>query len=370
MIFSSLYGIDLENNAYIWFLMYTKKMSPSKLCFLATLFFAPLTAAHTAGEEEGPNLFVQHLRDAHTWHFATLGHTHFTLHLPIILYKRGGGLFVFSSRRFWSGHELTNYRGFRFDPLKEKISALDGSAVVDLSLTRDVWNMMLSLLILLILFLSMASYYRRRGWEKPPKGGWALMTYLVCFVRDNLAKENIGEKHYERFTPYLLTLFWFIFLNNLLGLLPGAGNVTGNISATLVLALCTFLVTNLNGNRAYWKHIFNPDGVPKWLYPLIIPIELMGLVTKTITLMMRLFANMLAGHLVLLSIINLMFIFKTVWAATIVLPIGLFMLAQKLGIAFLQAYIFTLLSALSIGNAVATHHDEAHDTAKSTSPTT
>ena len=155
--------------------------------------------------------------------------------------------------------------------------------------------------------------------------------------------------------PYLLSVFFFIWLPNLLGLLPGAANVTGNVSIALVLALFTFVITNINGNKYYWAHVFNPPGVPWWLTPIMIPIELIGLLTKPFSLMVRLFANITAGHIILLSIVGLIFILKNAWIGTVSVPFGAFMFLLKLLVAFLQAYIFTLLSAIYFGAAVESH---------------
>lgn len=314
----------------------------------------PCCHAENTPKEE--NHLLEHVADAPVWHFATINGKELTIYLPIIVYKQEAGFAAFSSRKFWdANHHPTSYQGFYLDHHTKKVKALDGKRVYDFSFSKNAAGVLLSLLILLVLFMSLASYYRRRPIHKAPKGVWLLLTLLVCFVRDHIAKGNIGKKHYRRFTPYLLTLFCFIWLNNFLGLLPGAANVTGNISTTLVLATFTFLVTHLNASKAYWHHIISPPDIPKWLYPIIIPTEILGLFTKTITLMMRLFANILAGHLVLLSIITIIFILKTIFASIIVVPIGTFMIILKLGVSFLQAYLFTLLSALSIGGAVASH---------------
>ena len=302
---------------------------------------------------------MEHISDSYDWHFATFKGHHYTLHLPMILYKQGSGFYFFSSRNLWDGHHHpVAYQGFRLNA-QAKIEAVDGRTVYDLSLTKNVVNLLISVLLMLCLFLSMAFYYRRLDLDSPVRGIWALLTYLICFVRDHIAKMNIDKHNYERFTPYLLTLFWFIWVNNTLGLLPGAANVTGNISTTLVLATFTFLVTNLNGSRDYWAHIFSPPGVPKWILPMMIPTELLGLFTKMFSLMIRLFANMLAGHLVLLGIISIMFALNHLAASLIVVPLGVFMVFLKLFVAFFQAYIFTFLSAIAIGNAVE-RHDESH----------
>lgn len=191
--------------------------------------------------------------------------------------------------------------------------------------------------------------------ESTPRGGWVVLAFLVNLVRNDIAKANINEKHYRRFTPYLLTLFFFIWLNNFMGLLPGAANVTGNISVTLVLSLFTFFITNLNGSRCYWQHILTPPGIPKWLFPIIVPIEILGVFIKIFTLMIRLFANMLAGHLILLNIIGLIFILKSIFAPMISVPLGAFMVMLDLFVTFFQAYLFTLLSAIYLGAAVVEH---------------
>ncbi|MEM7361661.1 MAG: F0F1 ATP synthase subunit A [Bacteroidota bacterium] len=332
----------------------------SALILLSFPTFARIDEGTQTGKNEKKDHVMEHISDSYDWHFVTYKGHHYTLHLPVILYKGGDGLHLFSSRRLWDGHHHPiEYRGFRLNA-QSKIEAADGSKVYDLSLTKNVVNLLISIVLMFLLFLSMAFYYRRLDLDSPPKGIWALLTYMICFVRDHIAKANIDKKNYERFTPYLLTIFWFIWINNTLGLLPGAANVTGNISTTLVLATFTFLVTNLNGSRDYWAHIFYPPDIPKWIVPMMLPTEILGLFTKNLSLMIRLFANMLAGHFVLLGIIGIMFSVGSLYASAIVLPLGVFMIFLKLFVAFFQAYIFTLLSAIAIGNAVQSHdHDHA-----------
>ncbi|RZK51306.1 MAG: ATP synthase F0 subunit A, partial [Pedobacter sp.] len=192
---------------------------------------------------------------------------------------------------------------------------------------------------------------------KAPKGLQSFLEPVIIFVRDDIAKPNIGHK-YAKFMPYLLTIFFFILFNNLLGLFPvfpGSANVTGNIALTFVMATATMLVVNLNGNKYYWKHILTPD-VPWWLYPIMIPVELIGIISKPFALMVRLFANITAGHIIVLSLISLIFIFKTLAIAPVSVAFVLFMDVLELLVAFLQAFIFTLLSALFIGMAVEEHH--------------
>jgi F-type H+-transporting ATPase subunit a len=180
----------------------------------------------------------------------------------------------------------------------------------------------------------------------------------VVFVRDDIAKPNIGDK-YHRFMPYLLTIFFFIWINNLMGLIPffpGGANVTGNIAFTLTLSVFTFIVTNVNGNKHYWKHIFATPGVPIAVLPIMALVEFIGIFTKPFALMVRLFANITAGHIIILSLVSLIFVFESVFISPISIGFGLFMNVLELLVAALQAYIFTLLSAMFIGGAVEEHH--------------
>ena len=324
------------------------------------LMLAWLTGSQAHAEATAPqdDFIMHHIQDAHEWHFATIGHTHVTLPLPVIIYSSDRGLEIFSSSRLKDAHHHpTTYRGYRLSANGKLIATDTGRAFYDLSITKNVAAMLVSVVLLLTLALAAARQYRRRP-QTPPRGFWAFLELLICFVRDDIAIPNIGQEKHRRFMPYLLSVFFFIWLNNLLGLLPGAANVTGNISITLVLALFTFLMTNLHGNRHYWGHIFNTPGVPRWLSPIMIPVELLGLLTKPFSLMVRLFANITAGHIILLSIIGLVFTLKTPLVGAISVPFGAFMFLLKLLVAFLQAYIFTLLSAIYFGAAVESHHKE------------
>jgi F-type H+-transporting ATPase subunit a len=212
----------------------------------------------------------------------------------------------------------------------------------------------------LLIFIPLANKYKKRG-NRAPKGFQGFIEPVIQFVIDDIAKPNIGEKRYLRYTPYLLTVFFFIFINNLMGLIPffpfGA-NLTGNIAVTMVLAVFTLLIVNFSGNKAYWKHIFAAPGVPVWLMPIMIPVELIGILSKPFALMVRLFANITAGHIIVLSLVSLIFIFKTVMMSPISIAFVLFMDVLELLVAALQAYIFTLLTALFVGMAVAEaeHH--------------
>ena len=227
------------------------------------------------------------------------------------------------------------------------------SSFWDFSITKNVAAMWISILLLLWLFGSAAKSYR--GGKGAPTGKAKFLEPLVLFVRDDIARPNIGEKH-EKFLPFLLTVFFFIWINNLFGLIPVlAPNLTGNISVTLVLAAMTLIITNVNGNKAYWGHIIKPP-VPIALYPIMIPVEIIGIFTKAFALMIRLFANITAGHILILSLVSLIFIFESMAMSALSIPFMVFMNTLELLVAALQAYIFTLLSALFIGMAVEEHH--------------
>jgi F-type H+-transporting ATPase subunit a len=308
-------------------------------------------------EKEETNFIFHHIGDAHEWHLVTMGHMHVTIPLPIILVSKNKGVEIFSSNRFWDAqHHRVSYKGYHINN-HEKIVADDPTwRFYDLSITKNVASMLLSMFLLLTVGLVAAKRYKTNPYSTP-RGLWGFLEMFICFIRDEVAIPNIGAHHYKSFMPYLLSVFFFIWLNNLMGLLPGAANVTGNISVTLVLALFTFIITIAHGNKHYWGHILRPPGVPIWLLPIMIPVELMGLLTKPISLMVRLFANITAGHIILLSIISLIFIFQTSWAGLISVPFGAFMFLLKLIVAFLQAYIFTLLSAIYFGMAVEETHE-------------
>ncbi len=312
------------------------------------------------GEEkfEPTKVIMEHIADSHMWHL--WGHT--SLPLPVILYT-ANGLEVFSSGHFHHGEHDYNgkYNNYRLEEDHVKVVGADGKideeaskSVLDFSITKNVAAMFLAILIILVVFISVASAYKKRV-GKAPKGLQSFIEPIIVFVRDDIAKPNIGHK-YAKFMPYLLTVFFFIWFNNLLGLVPIFGaNVTGNIALTFVMALGTMIIVNINGNKYYWKHIFRPD-VPWWLYPIMIPVELIGIISKPFALMIRLFANITAGHIIVLSLISLIFIFETLAIAPVSVAFVLFMDVLELLVAFLQAFIFTLLTALFIGMAVEEHH--------------
>lgn len=314
------------------------------------------------GIDVGEILFG-HTGDSYGWHILTWKGKHINLPLPCIVHSSKGWQFFLSSAL----EHGNSYEGLFIaedGKYKDKIVELspDGTQIrpLDLSVTKNVCSLMISSLILLLLVLLTARWYRKHDVDsEAPSGIAKLMEPLIVSINDSLVKENIG-KDYRRYSPYLLTAFFFILINNLLGLVPffpGGANVTGNIAVTLVLALCTFVAVNLFGNKHYWKDILWPD-VPLFLkfpIPLMQLIEIFGLFTKPISLMVRLFANILAGHAMILGLVCVIFIAARIGpviggSMTVVTVLfGVFMNCLELLVAFIQAYVFTMLSAVFIG---------------------
>ena len=310
------------------------------------------------------DMIMEHVVDNHEWHIATIGSHDIVLPLPVLLVC-DGKFYAFWSSRFHN--EDHSYMGFKIaeeGPGKGKIISLkykklgqEGPKVYDFSFTKTVFAIFISGILLIIIFVSIARKYQRDE-KKPPSGLQNLLEPLILFIRDDVAKSSIGEKRYERYMPYLLTIFFFIFLNNLLGivpLFPGGANVTGNIAVTGVMALCTFIITSFTGTKNYWLHIVNTPGVPWWLklpVPLMPVVEAIGVITKPFVLMVRLFANMTAGHIIILGFVSIIIIFGQISTALgfgVGIPTVLFMVFMdllELLVAFIQAYVFTLLSAL------------------------
>jgi ATP synthase subunit 6 len=315
------------------------------------------------GTFDASSYITDHVSDSHEWHILTTKTGHpVAIYLPVILYDRNSGFHFFSSKRIAEGQ---SYEGFALAQEGDhagKIVRVDQSGhpdekylPLDFSITKSVFGMFVAAVILLWLMLSLARSYKKTG-ISAPRGIQGFLEPVVIFIRDDVAIPNIGEKKYERFMPYLLTVFFFILINNLLGLVPifpfGA-NVTGNVNVTFVLAVCTFLITQFSANGHHWRDVFAAPGVPFWLLPIMIPIEIIGLFSKPFALMIRLFANMAAGHIVVLSLVALIFIFHSIIVAPVSVIFVLFMDCIELLVAFLQAYIFTILSALFIGMATA-----------------
>jgi F-type H+-transporting ATPase subunit a len=231
---------------------------------------------------------------------------------------------------------------------------------LDFSITKNAAQLLLSAIILVLLFTSVAKAYKNTGVHTAPKGKQSFLEPLILFVRDDIAKENIGGAKYERFVPYLLTVFFLILLNNIFGMVPIGANLTGNIAFTFVLSVLTLIITNVNANKDYWKHIFAPPA-PKLLYIILVPLEIVGIFTKPFALMIRLFANMTAGHIIVISLVGLIFVFETLWVSPVAVGFALFIDVLECLVALLQAYIFTLLTALFIGSAMPEHHEEHHE---------
>mgnify|MGYP006286780855 CR=1 FL=1 len=361
--------------------MITKPATRTILALLSLFFLQQHVAWASGGpdQEEGINaseIIIDHVIDSHSWHIMTLPNgTHVSVHLPVILYSQHTGLQVFSSSHLAHGHAYEageslfelKHQGPDKGDIVETLS--DGTTYkpLDFSITKNVVAVFFSMIIILALFIGIANKYKKNP-NAPPSGMQSLFEPLIIFIRDEVAKESIGEKHYRQFAPYLLSVFFFILFNNLLGLIPlfpmGA-NVTGNLSATAALAFFTFATTTIKGNKNYWKHIFNTPGIPWWMklpLPIMPIIEFSQIFTRPIVLAIRLFANILAGHIIVLSFFTLIFIFGSMYAwiglgvSPISLVLSLFMSLLELLVAFIQAYVFTLLSAIYLGMA----KEEAH----------
>lgn len=321
-----------------------------------------------AGEFDVTKTILDHIKDDHSWHL--WGHT--SISLPVILCS-DKGVEVFSSHHLVDEHhEPAAYQGkYLYKTFEGKIKVVnaDGSIneaasknVWDFSITKNVASLLLTVFILLVVFLSVANAYKKTGITSAPKGLQSFMEPIILFVRDDVAKPNIG-KHYAKYMPFLLTVFFLIWINNMLGLVPlfpGGANVSGNIAFTMTLAVFTFILVNINGNKSYWQHIFWMPGMHWSMKLFLAPIELLGVFTKPISLMIRLFANITAGHILVLSLICLIFIFKSIFASAIAVPFAVFINMIELLVAFLQAFIFTMLAAMYIGMATEEHHHEEH----------
>jgi F-type H+-transporting ATPase subunit a len=346
--------------------------------FLVAVFAFPIYAqenhesAETGKQKETREKFnasafiMEHIADSHEWHILTKKNGEgVAIYLPVILISKEKGFDIFSSKKLAHGHTYKGYKLEEEGKLKGKIVIVNEAGVadeenlpLDFSMTKTVMGMLFAALIGLWLFISLSRSYKKTGISYP-KGIQGFLEPAVLFIRDDIAIPNLGHK-YEKYMPYLLSVFFFILINNLMGLIPypppfGA-NVTGNIAVTMVLALCTFLIIQFSGNKAYWRHIFAAPGVPFWLLPVMIPVELIGIISKPGALMIRLFANITAGHIIVLSLICLIFIFDSLALAPVSILFVIFMDCLELLVAFLQAYIFTLLSALFISMAVAEEH--------------
>lgn len=323
-------------------------------------------------EFNASEMINEHIGDSHEFHIMDWNGHPISFNLPVILWTNDG-LKIFSSENFHHDNTGTHeavidgqsfvrfeeviYYADKYKLLKEDQKGAFSLAArpLDFSITKNVFSLLLSAIILFVIFFFTARNYNKNNLI--PNGIAGFMEPLVTFVRDDIAIPNIGIKKAAKYTPYLLTVFFFVWINNLIGLIPFfpfSSNLSGNIFFTFVLSLITFIVTTFSGNKDYWKHILLPP-VPKALYPIMVPIEIIGIFTKPFALMIRLFANITAGHIIILSLVSLIFIFKSIAVAPISGAFVLFMSVLELIVAALQAYVFTLLTALFIGQAVEEH---------------
>lgn len=356
------------------------------LVILTSLSFSAVFAKEGHKEEKEFNvgeMIMHHIKDAHEWHLFGPEHGGTSIYLPIILLD--GGIKTFSSSNFYHGKEIeyvdaTNGESYHYmlgsgpadgyalfhekiyKTEKRKLNFENGhphnAKPLDFSITKNVLSLFFGAILILVIMLSIAGFYKKNG-AVAPKGIAKFLEPIIIMVRDDIAKANIDHHHYKKYVPYLLTIFFFIWLNNMLGLvpfLPGGANLTGNISVTLFLAICTLIVTLLSGNKNYWGHIFWMPGVPVPMKIFMLPIELIGVLTKPFALMIRLFANITAGHIIILALVSIIFINKNVAWAGLSVPMALFISVLELLVAFLQAFLFAMLSSLFIGAAV----EEAH----------
>ncbi len=361
----------------------TLKRTAFTVLFLSVFSFGFAIDTKEEGEDkefDAKSMIMHHVKDAYGMHILTLNEgkedeKHITIPLPVILWT-DNGLTTFMSSEFhhdYHGHEVVEKNGGKFVNVHEKIYQLnDGETAVkldeeghptnaamplDFSITRNVFMMWVSVAVLILIFFSAARRYKKSE-DNVPSGIASFVEPLIVFVRDEIAKPMIGEHKYKRYMPYLLTVFFFIWLNNIFGLIPilNGANLSGNIAFTMVLAVFTFIITTFSGNKNYWQHIFWMPGVPVPMKIFLMPIEIIGIFTKPISLMIRLFANITAGHIIILALMSLIFIFKSVAVAPVSVAFSLFIGIIEIVVTAIQAYIFTVLSALYFGMAT----EEAH----------
>ncbi|MBC7888916.1 MAG: F0F1 ATP synthase subunit A [Ferruginibacter sp.] len=323
---------------------------------------------HSANKKEGFNakeVIFDHIMDAHEFHFVDYKGSDGQIHpvaipLPVMLYSPQKGFSGFMSSAFEHGHAEVD--GYKLAEGKI-IPTAAGVTVYDLSLTRNVVQMILALALLVWLMISVAKTYASgQGVTSAPKGKQNLVEVMVAFVRDEIARPNLRHKA-NKYLPYLLTVFFFILINNIIGLVPGTANVTGNIAFTVVLGLISFVVIMFSSNSHYWGHIFNPPGVPGFVKPILVLVEFLSVFIKPFALIIRLFANMVAGHIIIICLISLIFIFAQIKpvlgiaASPVSVAFTVFIYFIEILVAFLQAFIFTVLTAVFIGQAFEGEHE-------------
>lgn len=349
-------------------------------CISAVLLFFSLPSSASEKNDSGKidvqEIVMGHTSDAHEWHITTINEHHISIPLPVIVMKNNGEWDCFLSSKF-SASKDGKYKGLYIpsegdnkDKVCEIVNGKEQRVKLDISITKDVVELWIIVALMLFIFIGSARWYKNKKADSPaPKGFVGFVEMFVMMIHDDVIVACIGEKHYRRYAPYLLTAFFFIFISNLVGLIPifpGGANITGNIAITFLLAVFTFLLINIFGNKEYWLDIFWPK-VPVWLkcpVPMMPVIELFGIFTKPFALMVRLFANMFAGHAIVLSLTCVIFISCQLGVAigaglsAVSVIMIIFMDCLELLVAFIQAYVFTMLSAIFIGLA---HIEEAHD---------
>ena len=352
------------------------------ICMLYLLCSAlPIQASSPTEREnvDAKEIVFHHIQDAYEWHITTWGDTHITISLPVIVYSTDTGWHIFSSSHLLH-EEGETYQGFKIateGTYEGKVVEINtqGEEIrpFDLSITKTVLSLFINSLVVIGIVLLVARWYKKRTPESPaPKGFIGFMEMFIMMIEEDVIKTCVG-KDYKKYSPYLLTAFFFIFINNIMGLIPifpGGGNVTGNIAVTMVMALCTFIAVNVFGTKEYWKEILWPE-VPTWLkcpLPIMPTIELFGIFTKPFALMIRLFANIMAGHSIILALTSIVFVTASMGPAisgsmTVVSVLfSIFMNCVEVLVAFIQAYVFTMLSAVFIGmSRVEKHHIEKKD---------
>lgn len=313
-------------------------------------------------------VIMEHILDNHDFHFAELNGHSVSIPLPVIIYSPQRGFTAFMSSKFEHGHAA--YQGYKLEEgnivaVKEDGSVDETAKVYDLSMTRNVVEMLLALAVLVVLLVNVAKKYQVNG-NKAPSGFQNAIEPVITFIRDEVGVSNLGAKH-EKYMPYLLTVFFFILICNIFGLVPGSANITGNIAFTLVLGVISFIAILLSTSKHFWGHIFWPPGVPLGVKLILIPVEFLGVFTKPFALIIRLFANMVAGHMIITCLIMMIFIFTklSVGAGIGFTPVSMaftiFIYFIEILVAFIQAFIFTNLTAVFIGQAMEEPHHEVHE---------
>lgn len=323
-----------------------------------------------AGDFEPGEVVLDHILDNHEFHFADVDGHPVSLSLPIIVYSSEKGFSCFMSSKFEHGHK--SYEGYKLE--EGKIVAVDTNdhvlhdvAVYDFSITRNVAQMLLAVLVLIIVMLNVAKKYKKQGAKVAPSGFQNAVEPVITFIRDEVGKANLGHK-YEKYMPYLLTVFFFILICNIFGLIPGSANITGNIAFTAVLGVISFIVVSISGNKHYWGHIFWPP-VPGAVKPILIIVEFLSIFTKPFALIVRLFANMVAGHMIITCLLLMIFIFAKIAPAAgmgfapVSVAFTIFIYCIEILVAFIQAFIFTNLTAVFLGQAIEDHHEHHHEEA-------